>query len=223
MATSRTRTPRDESVLVCVNYGSDGLALIQRADELARAHAGRLTVLVYDSLDDDFAVDRAVDLHVVEEFATEAGARLVHVRGRAADMALHITRFAAEVAATQVVIGQPTESAWAQLFGYSVVQTLLDFVPSADLHIVPDDRSRAPDEGEYDAAATVALRQEGDDLRLYFGDARDGDRVGIFYREVGTDFDHGLILLEVDSQLRLAAVDSGLVTRKSLDAATSPM
>ncbi|NLU84441.1 universal stress protein [Rhodococcus sp. HNM0569] len=210
-----------ERMLVCVNYGHNGTRLIRRALELAGASGAQLHVLVFDSQHDAFANDRAVDIARFQSLAEGSGATFAHVRGRSHDIIGTVRDAARERNATQIVIGQRSESLWSSLVGGSIVDVLLDDVPAADLHVVPWERADEPDEWEYEGGTRAVLHRRSDtEFALVFeGDPGAGDVDGVFFKEVQTDFDHGIFVFPYGGGVREVTVADGLVLAEDLESA----
>lgn len=66
-------------------------------------------------------------------------------------------------------------------------------IPFVDLHIISVSRELKNQEGYFERGIRAYLREEDGGLRLCF-DHTDAEKVyeGIFYKEVGTDFNNGI-------------------------------
>lgn len=218
-----------ERILVCVNYGHNGPQLVERAIELAAASNAVLNVLVFDSQHEEFENDRLIDIAVFRELAQGAGAQFSHIRGRSHDITGTAKRIALEMRATQIVIGQRTENIWATLIGGSVTDALLGAVPSADLHVVPAPRSEDTDNWEYEKGTRAHLRVRNEDsLVLDFDldevnllDVQPGAAPisGIFFKDLQTDFDHGVFVFVRDGRVREVSVADAVVLAADLNEA----
>ncbi|EOM76722.1 universal stress protein UspA [Rhodococcus rhodnii] len=212
-----------ERILVCVNYGHTGLRLIGRGTELARESNAALHVLVFDSLHEEYSNDRRLDIEQFEAVARGAGAGFAHVRGRGHDITTTIRRAAEDFGATQIVIGQRVESVWTTLLGGSIVDALLEEIPTADLHVVPAQRVEEHDEWEYEAGARAYLcRGPGEDYVLSYDDggpaSADSRPIsGIFFKDLQTDFDHGIFVFPQGGRVREVTVTDGVVRRVDLE------
>ncbi|QNG19444.1 universal stress protein [Rhodococcus triatomae] len=208
-----------ERILVCVNYGHNGPRLVERAVELARSADATLHVLVFDSQHEEFENDRLVDIAVFRDLASGAGASFSHIRGRAHDITGTVKRAALELGATQIVIGQRTESIWSTLLGGSVIDAMLGEIPSADLHVVPAERSGDPEDWEYETGTRAHLRpHENDTFVLDFEDDDETDDLeGIFFKDLQTDFDHGVFVFVHGGRVREVSVVDGVILAADLE------
>ncbi len=199
-----------EVIVVCVVYGESGSALLSRAAGLARQSKAKLYVFVHDSRSEEFDNDRLLDLALYKATVKEYGGHLRHVQGDVDDMVDHLADFAREVNATQVFVGQRSESALARLFGWSVVESILEAVPFADLHIVPRERSRESD-WDYEPSRVAWVVSTEDGRRRITATEPEKGILGLFFRETDTDFDTGFFLYKEDGRIREVEVSAGFV------------
>jgi len=185
---------REERVLVCVDYGQTGRRLIRRAGQLSNKLGAQLIILIFDSLpDDEFAYHKEIDISVFKELAKAYHAKVIIKKERAIDITSTIITTAKSENVSQIFIGQMVESIWATVLGRSVIDVLLKQVPSADLHVIPSDRSSAQEEWEYDLGVRAYLVENEDgsyDLQY-----ENNDHVkyeGIFLNSIYTEFENGI-------------------------------
>ncbi|MFJ8246035.1 universal stress protein [Peribacillus asahii] len=184
----------DESILVCVYYGPNGERLIQRGCKIASMLDCPLYILTidpkpFDELDAEksFYITRWQQLaeqHNAEEFIIKDNEKRA------------VTKVIAEVARekhiTQIVLGQTAQSRWEQITKESVINSLLREIPFIDLHIISVSRSLKDQEGHFEKGVRAYLIKENDQYRLTFNHTKNVEFEGIFFKELGTDFNNGI-------------------------------
>ncbi|AZV44990.1 universal stress protein [Peribacillus asahii] len=184
----------DESILVCVYYGPNGERLIQRGCKIASMLDCPLYILTidpkpFDELDAEksFYITRWKQLaeqHNAEEFIIKDNEKR------------SVTKVIAEVARekhiTQIVLGQTAQSRWEQITKESVINSLLREIPFIDLHIISVSRSLKDQEGHFEKGVRAYLIKENDQYRLTFNHTKNVEFEGIFFKELGTDFNNGI-------------------------------
>ncbi|USK59309.1 universal stress protein [Peribacillus asahii] len=184
----------DESILVCVYYGPNGERLIQRGCKIASMLDCPLYILTidpkpFDELDAEksFYITRWQQLaeqHNAEEFIIKDNEKR------------SVTKVIAEVARekhiTQIVLGQTAQSRWEQITKESVINSLLREIPFIDLHIISVSRSLKDQEGHFEKGVRAYLIKENDQYRLTFNHTKNVEFEGIFFKELGTDFNNGI-------------------------------
>ncbi|USK69720.1 universal stress protein [Peribacillus asahii] len=184
----------DESILVCVYYGPNGERLIQRGCKIASMLDCPLYILTidpkpFDELDAEksFYITRWQQLaeqHNAEEFIIKDNEKR------------SVTKVIAEVARekhiTQIVLGQTAQSRWEQITKESVINSLLREIPFIDLHIISVSRSLKDQEGHFEKGVRAYLIKENDEYRLTFNHTKNVEFEGIFFKELGTDFNNGI-------------------------------
>ncbi|MFJ8267122.1 universal stress protein [Peribacillus asahii] len=184
----------DESILVCVYYGPNGERLIQRGCKIASMLDCPLYILTidpkpFDELDAEksFYITRWQQLaeqHNAEEFIIKDNEKRA------------VTKVIAEVARekhiTQIVLGQTAQSRWEQITRESVINSLLREIPFIDLHIISVSRSLKDQEGHFEKGVRAYLIKENDQYQLTFNHTKNVEFEGIFFKELGTDFNNGI-------------------------------
>ncbi|WP_263707916.1 adenine nucleotide alpha hydrolase family protein [Shouchella tritolerans] len=126
-------TSPNEQILVCVHYGHHGSKLIKRVAALASQLNAPLSILVFDSLpEEEYKHDKKMDMSIFKELADEYGADLSVEKSHAYNITNVILNLAKEKQATQIA-----ENLWTTLLDGSIIDTLLEKAPFADLHVVP--------------------------------------------------------------------------------------
>ncbi|CAG9620064.1 universal stress protein [Sutcliffiella rhizosphaerae] len=204
----------DESILVCVYYGPNGERLIKRGCKIASMLDCPLYILTidpkgYDDLDAEKSdyIDRWKQLaeeHNAEEFILKENEKRP------------VTKVIAEVARekhiTQIVLGQTAQSRWEQITKGSIVNTLLREIPFIDLHIISVARALKDHEGHFEKGCRAYLQNTADGYRLSFNHTKDVDFEGIFFKEIGTDFNNGIFKFMIDKKTLQVHVTEDLVT-----------
>lgn len=187
------KTRMDESILVCVYYGPNGERLIRRGSRLARMLDCPLYILtvIPQSLEEldaekmDYILrwqELAKELNVEEYIIKENEKRPVYKV---------IGEVARQKEITQIILGQTAQSRWQEITKGSIINVLLREIPFIDLHIISVARHLEDREGHYEKGVRAYLVKEGDVYRLSFNHTKDVVYEGIFFKEIGTDFNNG--------------------------------
>lgn len=185
----------DEKILVCVYYGPNGERLIRRGHKLSQIMNCPLYVLTVDPLPyDDFDAERSNYVEAWEELCDQLGIEEFILRD---NEKRPIAKVIAEVAhsrnITQIVVGQTPQSRWEEITKGSFVNSILKEITFVDVHIVSVDRSLKSDtDTDFEKGVRAFLIKDGDDYRITFTRARENLYEGIFYKEIGTDFNNGI-------------------------------
>lgn len=126
-----------ESVLVCVPPHAQAQQLVRRGVHLAERLIGRFVVLYVSRPSGDLDAKRPRNFQDVQKalaLAQELGAQVL-VR-ESSDVADEIVRCAAEVNATQIVLGESTRSWLRELLKGSITRQVLRGTRDVDIHIV---------------------------------------------------------------------------------------
>ena len=89
---------------------------------------------------------------------------------------------------------------------------MLHDIPFVDLHIISVSRYTRNDEGIYEKGVRAYLIKEGNHYKLSFNHTKDSVYEGIFFKEIGTDFDNGLFRFMKGAETLQVQVCDGLVT-----------
>ncbi|GGN50667.1 hypothetical protein GCM10007971_04540 [Oceanobacillus indicireducens] len=185
----------DERILVCVYYGPNGERLIRRGHKLSQIMNCPLYVLTVDPLPyDDFDAERSNYVEAWEELCDQLGIEEFILRD---NEKRPVAKVIAEVAhsrnITQIVVGQTPQSRWEEITKGSFVNSILKEITFVDVHIVSVDRSLKSDaDTDYEKGVRAFLIKDGDEYRITFTRARENLYEGIFYKEIGTDFNNGI-------------------------------
>lgn len=101
---------------------------------------------------------------------------------------------------TQIVLGQTAQSRWEEITKGSIINVLLHEISFVDLHIVSVSRELNAQEGFYEKGIRAYLKKDEEGYRLCFNHTPQDQYEGIFYKEVGTDFNNGVFRFLKDHQ-----------------------
>lgn len=186
----------DERILVCVYYGPNGERLIKRGHKLSQIMNCPLYVMTVDPLPyDDFDAERSNYVDRWRELCDELNVDEFILRD---NERRPVSKAIAEVAhtrnITQIIIGQTPQSRWEEITKGSLVNSILKEITFVDIHIVSVDRTLKSDslDMDFEKGVRAFLRKDEDTYRITFTRARDNLYEGIFYKEIGTDFNNGI-------------------------------
>ncbi|GLO67800.1 histidine kinase [Oceanobacillus kimchii] len=193
----KIRGRMDESILVCVYYGPNGERLIQRGHKLARIMDCPLYVLTVDALPyDEFDADKSGYVERWKELCDELDVEDFIIRDNERRSSVKaIKEVAHQHNITQIIIGQSAQNRWEEITKGSFVNVLLREITFIDLHIVSVDRTlKSTDDTIYEKGVRGFLQkdEEKEAYRLSFARSKHNLYEGIFYKEIGTDFNNGI-------------------------------
>lgn len=190
-----SKNKMDERILVCVYYGPNGERLIRRGHKLSQIMNCPLYVLTVDPLPyDEFDAEKSGYIDRWRDLCGELGVDEFILRD---DEKRPSEKAIAEVAhthnVTQIIVGQTPQNRWEEITKGSFVNSLLKELTFVDVHIVSVDRSlRSKVDTDFEKGVRAFLKEDGRDLRISFTRAKDNLYEGIFYKEIGTDFNNGI-------------------------------
>lgn len=186
----------DESILVCVYYGPNGERLIRRGHKMASMLNCPLYILTVDPLPyDKFDAEKSGYIEQWKELAEQFDAEeFIMKDNEKRPVAKVISGIAQKYNITQIVIGQTAQNRWEEITKGSFVNVLLREISSfIDIHIVALDRTiKGGEDIAYETGVRGYLLKEKDGYRLRFTCQKNISHEGIFYKEIGTDFNNGL-------------------------------
>lgn len=185
----------DESILVCVSYGPNGKRLINRGYKLASMLDCPLYILTVESMPhDEFDAEKADYIEEWRQLADEIDADEFIVRdNEKRPSAKAIAEVVNKYNITQVIIGQSAKTRWEHLTKGSFIDALLKEMTFTDIHIVSVDRTiKSAEDALFDKGLRYYLVQEKDGFKLCAHCPGEFIHEGIFYKEVGTDFNNGI-------------------------------
>lgn len=191
----KMKSRMDESILVCVYYGPNGERLIKRGYKIAAIMDCPLYILTVDSAPlDDFDAEKSEFIDRWKELAEELDVEAFIIRDdEKRPTAKVIKEVAHHYGITQIIIGQTAQSRWEEITKGSFMNVLLREIPFVDFHVVSVDRAiKSETEGSFEKGVRAYLEQEGDGFRISFTLSKHAQYEGIFFKEIGTDFNNGI-------------------------------
>lgn len=183
----------DESILVCVYYGPNGERLITRGCKIAKMLNCPLYILTVDPQpQDEWDIEKIRYIERWKELAAQHHAEFFIKYNERRPVAKVIGEFVKKQSVTQVIIGQTAQSRWEEITKGSFINVLLHEIPFVDLHIVSVSRELKKPEGYFEKGIRAYLLRDDGGYRLSFNHTHHDVYEGIFYKEVGTDFNNGI-------------------------------
>ncbi len=211
----------DERILVCVYYGPNGDRLIKRGHELARMTNCPLYVLTVDRLPfDEFDAEKAEYIQGWKELSKELGAeKFIMKDNEARPIVKAIKEVAYKYNITQVIIGETPQNRWEEITRGSFVNVLLKELVFVDIHIVSVNRAlESADEAIYEKGIRGFLQKDAEGFVLSFTKSKKNYFEGVFYKEIGTDFDNGYFKYVCGGHSHEVEVTDGRVVEEIKDA-----
>lgn len=210
----------DESILVCVYYGQNGERLIRRGHKLATLLDCPLYVLTVDSKAvDAFDAEKSGYIERWQQLCEELKVEEFIIRD---NEKLPIQKVIAEIALThhitQIIVGQSAQSRWEEITKGSFLNVLLKEVPFVDFHIVAVKRPTEDDSFDiYEKGVRAYAIPEGENqFKIGFTCPTNESLEGIFFKEIGTDFDNGIFKFTFEGKMHEVDVTEGLITEPDL-------
>jgi len=185
----------DESILVCVYYGPNGERLIRRGYKMASIMDCPLYILTVDPAPfDQFDAEKSEYVERWKDLAEELDVDDFFIRdNEKRPFAKVIADVARQNNITQIIIGQTAQSRWEEITKGSFMNVLLREITFVDFHVVSVDRSIKDEiEGIFEKGIRAYLVAEGDGFRVKFTYSKNVQHEGIFFKEIGTDFNNGV-------------------------------
>ncbi len=192
----------DESILVCVYYGPNGERLIRRGCAIAKIFDCPLYILTVDPKPfDELDAEKSNYISKWKQLAAEMNADgfILKDNDRRPTYKV-IAETARQRNITQIIIGQTAQSRWEQMTKESIVNLLLREIPFVDLHIISVARYLKDPHLNYEKGIRSYLIKEDDHFRLVFKCSKDAVCEGIFFKEIGTDFNNGIYKFMKDNE-----------------------
>lgn len=207
----------DERILVCVYYGPNGERLIKRGAKLSNMLDCPLYVLTVDPLPyDEFDAEKSGYIDQWKELGEEVGVdEFFLYDNEKRPTAKVIAEVAHQYNITQIIIGQTAQNRWEEITKGSFVNCLLREMTFVDIHIVSLDRSlKGENDVSYEKGVRAFLKKEGDHFELTFTRSKHHSYEGIFYKEVGTDFNNGVFRFVSRGKTHQVTVDDDRISEK---------
>ncbi|WP_114638755.1 universal stress protein [Desulfofalx alkaliphila] len=203
----------DESILVCVYYGPNGARLIRRGCKIADMLNCPLYILTVDPKPfDELDAEKSNYITKWKQLAEEHKAEAFILKDNEKRPVYKvIAEVAREKGITQIIIGQTAQSRWEQIAKGSIINSLLREIPFVDLHIVSVARFLKNHEGNFEKGVRAYLVKEDGYYRLVFKHTKEVVYEGIFFKEIGTDFNNGIFKFMKDKETLQVAVAEDIV------------
>ena len=209
----------DESILVCVYYGPNGERLIRRGHKMASIMNCPIYILTVDPLPfDEFDAEKSDYVERWQELAKELEIDQFIIRdNEKRPSAKVIAEVAHEHNITQIIIGQTAQSRWEEITKGSFMNVLLREVTFVDFHVVSVERSIKDEiEGVFEKGVRAYLVKEDEGYRVKFTLSKDACYKGIFFKEIGTDFNNGIFKFISNHKMCQVHIADDLVANPSL-------
>jgi len=191
----KIKSQMDERILVCVYYGPNGERLIRRGYELSRLSNSPFYVLTVDQLaSDEFDAEKVSYIEQWRELSKELGAeKFILKDNEPRPIVKAIKEVAYKYNVTQVIIGEKPQNRWEEITKGSFVNVLLRELVFVDIHVVSVDRAlKVSDEAMYEKGIRGYLKKDEAGFVLSFAKSKNNLFAGVFYKEIGTDFNNGI-------------------------------
>lgn len=214
----RTKGRMDESMLVCVYYGPNGERLIRRGHKMASMLDCPLYILTVDPLPyDAFDAEKSGYIEQWKSLAEELEVEEFIIRDNEKRPSPKVIKEVAhELNITQIIIGQTAQSRWEEITKGSFMNVLLKEIPFVDFHVVSVERSvKDSEDGVFEKGVRAYLVVDGDTYKVSFTFAKNMCQEGIFFKEVGTDFDNGIFKFMHNNKMYQVHIQDNLCTDSS--------
>lgn len=185
----------DESILVCVYYGPNGERLIRRGHKMASIMDCPLYILTVDPLPlDEFDAEKSEYMDRWKQLADELEVEkfIIHDNEKR-PTAKVIKEVAHKHNITQIIIGQTAQSRWEEITKGSFMNVLLREITFVDFHVVSVARFiKDESEGLFEKGVRAYLVEDLGGYRINFTLSKEARFEGIFFKEIGTDFNNGI-------------------------------
>ena len=195
----KAKSRMDESILVCVSYGPNGERLIRRGHKLASMLNCPVYILTVDALPlDKFDAEKSDYIEEWQQLAKELDVDDFILRdNEKRSSAKAIAEVVNKHNITQVIIGQSPQNRWEEITKGSFINTLLREMTFTDIHIVSVDRTLKSNEDskfEKGIRCYIVKDKNAEQLSYKLWSHCPGvyEHEGIFYKEIGTDFNNGV-------------------------------
>lgn len=207
------RARMDEKILVCVYYGPNGERLIHRGCKIANMLDCPLYILTIDPLPiDELDAERSDYISRWQQLAEENGVEEFIIKdNEKRTVPKVIADVAREKQITQIIIGQTAQSRWEQITKGSLINILLKEIPFIDLHVISVARTIKSQQNKFEKGVRAYLIKEGEGYSLSFVHTKEVVYEGIFFKEIGTDFDNGIFKFMKDNKMMQVYVNEDYV------------
>lgn len=207
----------DESILVCVYYGLNGERLIRRGHKMAMMLDCPLYILSVDSQPiDAFDAEKSGYIEQWKDLAEELDVeKFILLDNEKRPIQKVIAEVAKNYGISQIIVGQSAQSRWEEITKGSFLNVLLKEVPFVDFHIVAVQRPTEDDTYDtYEKGVRAYLIKDQDNFKVAFTCPRHVSIEGIFFKQIGTDFDNGIFKFTYNDKMHEIHITEGLVNDK---------
>lgn len=204
----------DESILVCVYYGLNGERLIRRGHKLATLLDCPLYILTVDAKPyDAFDAEKSGYIEKWRQLSEELNVEEFIIKdNEKRPIQKVINEIARDKNITQIIVGQSAQSRWEEITKGSLLNVLLKEVPFVDFHIVAVKRPSEDDSYDiYEKGVRAYLVTQDEDFKVAFTCPKITYIEGIFFKEIGTDFDNGIFKFNHDGKMYELTITEGVV------------
>ncbi|MCP1143294.1 histidine kinase [Lysinibacillus endophyticus] len=209
----------DESILVCVYYGLNGERLIRRGHKLATLLDCPLYILTVDSKPiDSFDAEKSGYIERWTQLAEELQVeKFIICDNEKRPIQKVVAEVAKNYGITQIIVGQSAQSRWEEITKGSFLNVLLKEVPFADFHIVAVKRP-VEDElyGTFEKGVRAYVIRDVENYKIVFTCPKTEYLEGIFFKEIGTDFDNGIFKFSYENKMNEVTIKEGFVSNPHL-------
>lgn len=216
----KIKSQMDERILVCVYYGPNGERLIRRGYELSKFTNSPFYVLTVDPLSyEEFDAEKASYVDEWRRLSKELGAeKFILKDNETRPFVKVIKEVAYQNNITQVIIGETPQNRWEEITKGSFVNVLLRELVFIDIHIVSVERAlKTTDDAMFEKGIRGYLKKDGDRYILTFTKAKDNLFEGVFYKEIGTDFNNGIFKYVCGGKSHQVRVEEDIVVEEIKD------
>ena len=202
----------EESILVCVYYGANGERLIRRGHKLATLLKCPLYVLTVDIKPlDTFDAEKSKYIDRWKSLAEELQIEQFIIKdNEKRPIAKVINEVAQQFNITQIIVGQSAQSRWEEITKGAFINVLLKEVPFVDFHIVSVKPVCEDDSFDiYEKGVRAYVVSHEGEFKLAFTCPSSCYIEGIFFKEIGTDFDNGIFKFIHESKMYEVTITEG--------------
>ncbi len=209
----------EEKIMVGVHYSLNGERLIRRGIRLAELLDAPLIVLsVLHEPISELDMERQQYYNSWKKLTEDAGGTFLVKVNEDRELAEVIADVAHQHEVTQLIIAQSVRSFWEEITRGSLVKDLMEHLGAIDLHIVAVQRMKANFEETHEDGVEVDVIRTPKGYQIRYETDQPVVAEGVFFKEMHTDFENGLLKLHVDGEYQYLKVRKGiLVDAKPLE------
>ena len=202
----------EEKIMVGVHYSLNGERLIRRGIRLAQLLDAPLIVLsVLHEPISELDMERQQYYNLWKKLTEEAGGTFLVKVNEDRELAEVIADVAHQHGVTQLIIAQSVRSFWEEITRGSLVKDLIEHLGAIDLHIVAVQRMKANLEETHEDGVEVDVIRTPKGYQIRYETDQPVVAEGVFFKEMHTDFENGLLKLHVDGEYQYLKVRKGIL------------